>query len=73
MSHCQDTIHHLHNIGSITPKIAYHQYGNMRLSSDIHRLRKEGHEITTTIKTDGKSVWASYELKKDIDIPSRLV
>ena len=64
MTHIENTNYHLHNVGAITPKIAYHEYGNMRLSSDIHRLRNEGYKILTTMRTDGKATWAEYRLEK---------
>jgi hypothetical protein len=40
---------HLQNNGSITPMQALEYYGSFRLSAIIFNLKKEGHDITTSI------------------------
>jgi DNA polymerase III delta subunit len=55
---------HLRKSKTITPLVAWTQYGCYRLSSVINRLRKNGHDITTTIKKQGSSSWAVYKLSK---------
>ena len=40
---------HLQSNGSITPMQALEYYGSFRLSAIIFNLKKEGHDITTSI------------------------
>lgn len=55
---------HLRKGRSITPLSAWEKYGCYRLSSVINRLRKKGHEITTTMKKQGENNFAVYRLVK---------
>ena len=44
---------HLMDGKSITPLDALQQYGSFRLGAIIHELRKEGHDIKTSITKKG--------------------
>lgn len=56
-------LRHLQRGQVITPQTALRLYGHMRLASCIHRLRGEGYNITTTMRTSlhGES-YAEYKL-----------
>ena len=59
---------HLFKRGSISPMEALISYGNMRLASDIHRLRKRGYEIRTEMNEDeGGHKYARYYMVKGRD------
>ena len=63
-------LNHLKSNEYITSRIAFDLYGITRLSSVIHRLRKQGHEIITYAKTEknryGNYVtFAEYKLEKE--------
>ena len=49
----------------LTPVLAYHQIGTMRLAAIIHVLRNRGYNILTEIKEtkDGKQ-YAAYKMVK---------
>lgn len=58
-------LNHMQRTGSISPRDALLDHNIYRLSSCIHRLRKdEGIDITTTIKTHpvNGSIYAEYTL-----------
>ena len=52
---------HLKRLRFITPAQAYRLYDAMRLASDIHVLRNQGHLIKTHIIQVGKTIHAKYE------------
>lgn len=56
----QDILDHLKQFGSITPQEALREYGCMRLSARIMRLRRAGHEILT--EQEGPHDYATYRL-----------
>lgn len=64
MSQKETVLNHLKRYTTITPLEAFHVYGIYRLSSCIERLRKEGWDITTKMKTapNGKE-YGEYQLK----------
>lgn len=64
VSQTQMIYRHLKKGQTITPLVAWTRYGCYRLSSVINRLRKKGHDITTTIRKKGSSLWAVYRLSK---------
>lgn len=62
-------LRHLKEVGKITPIQALQEYGIMRLASRISDLKKEGYEITKTLKTHinkfgERTHYAVYELKE---------
>lgn len=62
MPHKKRVLSHLKRYGRITPINALHKYGCYRLSSVIHRLRQDGHKITTEI--DSAQKYAIYRYMK---------
>jgi hypothetical protein len=60
-NHKELITHHLMRKRSITGLEALQEYGCYRLSSVIHRLRKDGFEIETEeVRTDDGGVHARY-------------
>lgn len=47
---------------SITPMSALRNYGCFRLAAVIHKLKKEGMDIETTIINEGDKTYAQYNL-----------
>jgi hypothetical protein len=59
---------HLQRNGKLSQKTAIRLFGAYRLSAIIHRLRKDGYNISSTFKSGknrfGDSVsWAEYKLE----------
>ena len=46
---------------------ALRDFGCMRLAAVIHRLRKQGHKITTDERSQGGKVYAVYRLERPED------
>lgn len=55
---------HLQTGARLSPIVALHEYGCMRLAARINDLRSEGHVIRTDIITDGDKRWAEYKLEQ---------
>jgi hypothetical protein len=60
----------MRNYGSISPWYAINNLGNTRLAATIFNLKKDGHEITSTIETGtnkfGDEIkFARYYLNKE--------
>ena len=55
---------HLRKGKSITSLEALQEYGTMRLSSIIHRLRREGYPIETIMIEENNKIFAKYILFK---------
>ena len=51
----------------ITPISAIKDYHCMRLAARILDLRKDGHDITTTIVHSGDKQWAEYKMAQAND------
>lgn len=47
---------------SITPMSALRNYGCYRLAAVIHKLKKQGMDIETTIINEGDKTYAQYNL-----------
>ena len=47
---------------SITPMSALRNFGCFRLAAVIHKLKKEGMDIETTIINEGDKTYAQYNL-----------
>ncbi len=47
---------------SITPMSALRNYGCFRLAAVIHKLKKQGMDIETTIINEGDKTYAQYNL-----------
>ena len=47
---------------SITPMSALRNYGCFRLAAVIHKLKKQGMDIKTTIINEGDKTYAQYNL-----------
>ena len=47
MTHHERILRHLKEIGGITSWEAIMEYGNTRLSATIHKLRKDGYNISS--------------------------
>ncbi|AGC35530.1 hypothetical protein RHEph01_gp019 [Rhizobium phage RHEph01] len=64
-SQCDRLVKHLAAGNSITPLVARQLFGVERLAARILEIKKAGHKVTSTIKTDvnGK-VYAEYALRK---------
>ena len=56
----KNVLMHLVRYGTITPWDALSNYGCFRLSSIIHRLRRDGNQISTELT--GKEKYATYKL-----------
>ena len=63
MSQEQDIVHHLHNIGGLTPLEALERYGCFRLASRINDLRQEGYKIQTLMVENNGKKYAKYVLE----------
>ena len=65
LSQRERILNHLVEYGPLTPLEALDRFGTMRLSERIRELKKQGHEIETTMVTTltGKRV-AQYRLVK---------
>jgi hypothetical protein len=55
-------LRHLQNGLSITPAEALKYYGSFRLAAHIEVLRKDGHNISTTMVRENGKEYASYKL-----------
>lgn len=56
-------LQHLQRGRTITPRQAIALYGSFRLASTINRLRDEGFEISTTIRTSLQGeIYAEYRM-----------
>lgn len=69
MTQCEQILHHMQTLGSITSLEAMQKYGIMRLASRITDLRRRGIAITRQI-VKGKNrygevtSYAAYQLEK---------
>lgn len=54
---------HLREHGKISQLQALRQYGIMRLAAIIHRLRRQGHNITSDTRQQGDKRYAVYRLE----------
>lgn len=67
MSQSEKILYHLSSGKTITPLEALQSYGCFRLASRISDLKREGHDIVTTIKEsygdDGVKRYAEYRLR----------
>lgn len=69
MTQCEQILHHMQTLGSITSLEAVQKYGIMRLASRITDLRRRGIAITRQI-VKGKNrygevtSYAAYQLEK---------
>lgn len=63
MTQCERILNHLTAGETITPLIALHEYGVMRLASRINDLKNEGYNIQVTIKRSiNNKKYAEYKL-----------
>ena len=62
MSQNEQILRWLHAYGMITPQMAMHEFGCMRLAARISDLRRQGYSIRTEIKHRGPTKWAEYRL-----------
>lgn len=60
----QGIFRHLWEGRKITQQDAIRKFGHYRLAVAIHRFRKAGHDIETTMKTEHGSTFAVYKLIK---------
>ena len=60
--HCQAVLEHLRSGKSITGLVALDLFGCYRLSDAIHKLRKRGHNIETTMKEHDGVQYGEYNL-----------
>ena len=67
MSQSEKILYHLSSGKTISPLEALQSYGCFRLASRISELKREGHDIVTTIKEsyreDGVKRYAEYRLR----------
>lgn len=52
---------------SLTPLEALNMFGSFRLGAVIFELKKEGHNIKTTMVSKGKKHFASYKIEPRIE------
>ncbi len=64
MNQTFEVLMHLKKYGSITPMEALREHHSFRLSSIIHRLRKEGREIRTELVDGKENRYARYHLEE---------
>ena len=66
MTQTREILEHLQGLGrgKITPLEALHNFGCFRLASRINDLRKEGHDIKTTMIEQNGKRFAEYSLTK---------
>ncbi len=64
MSQEEDIIHHLHNIGGLTPIEALEKYGCFRLGARIKDLRDQGYKIKTIMVQHNNKRFAKYVEEK---------
>lgn len=69
MTQCEQILHHMQTLGSITSLEAVQKYGIMRLASRITDLRRRGIAITRQIvkgknRYGGVTSYAAYQLEK---------
>jgi hypothetical protein len=51
---------HLQNGGSLTPRDALNLFGSFRLAAHIESLRKDGHNIFTSMVSENGKKYAKY-------------
>ena len=66
MTQTREILEHMQGLGrgKITPLEALHNFGCFRLASRINDLRKEGHDIKTTMVEQNGKRFAEYSLTK---------
>lgn len=70
MSLEERVLYHLKHEGSLTPLEALDKFHTMRLSSAIHKLRRQGEPIKTiTVKTENKKTYAKYVMENHANLP----
>lgn len=65
MSIKYEVLEHLKSGKTLTSIEALDKFGCMQLNSRIHELKKEGHNIETTLVSNGKKRWGIYKLKQE--------
>jgi hypothetical protein len=62
MTQTQQILEHLQLGKTITPIEALNLYGSFRLGARILEIRKQGYNVITNIKSQGKKHFAEYSL-----------
>ncbi len=62
MTQTEQILAHLQSGKSLTPLDALRDFGCLRLAARIYDLIEDGHDIITTMQTDGLKRWACYSL-----------
>jgi hypothetical protein len=62
MTQTQQILEHLQSGKTITPIDALNLYGSFRLGARILEIRKQGYNVVTKVKTQGKKHFAEYSL-----------
>lgn len=64
MTQTTEILQHIKLFGKITPLEAFNLMGCFRLASRINELRREGHDIKTTMVESNGKRFAEYSLTK---------
>jgi len=68
MTQQKEILRHLQQGNSLTPMDALNKFNCWALAARIKDLREQGHFINTQMITSGKKTYASYSLKKQLNL-----
>lgn len=71
MSKKDQVLEYLKRGNSLTPLEALKMFGSFRLGAIVFELKKEGHNIVTTMVSNGESHFASYKIMPRLDNPAQ--